>query len=88
FVIGGAVAVCSGFIMFGVGWPTRMANLRYSAFTFLLLLVPLAAGVTLMLASRVQFPPKELAIALIAFTGWLLVLCAKPGLLHTGTRAK
>lgn len=82
FVISGAVAVCSGFIMFGVGWPARMANLRYRGVTFLLLLVPLVAGVALMFVSNVQFPPKNLATALIVFTGWLLLLCLKPGLLH------
>ena len=86
-VIGGAVAVCSGFIMFGVGWPARMANLRYRGLTFLLLLVPLAAGVALLFASRTQFPPKNLATALIVFTGWLLLLCLKPSLLHAGPKA-
>lgn len=80
FVIAGAFAVCSGFIMFGIGWPARMANLRYRGITFLLLLVPLVSGVALMFASRTQFPPKNLALALIVFTCWLLLLCVQPGL--------
>lgn len=82
FVVAAAVAVCSGFIMFGVGWPARMANPRYRGVTFLFLLIPLAAGVALILASHTQFPPKNVAAALIVFTGWLLLLCLKPGLLE------
>lgn len=81
-VVAGSVAVCSGFIMFGVGWPARMANPRYRGVTFLFLLIPLVAGVAMLLASHIQFPPKNLATALIVFTGWLLLLCLKPGLLE------
>lgn len=84
-VVGGAVAVCSGFIMFGVGWPTRMARLGYRGATFLFLLAPLTAGVALMLAGPTQFAPRGPAIALIVFTGWLLLLCLKPGVLNPGT---
>lgn len=79
-VIAGALAVCSGFILFGVGWPARMANLPYRGITFLLLLVPLVSGVALLFASHTQFPPKNLALALIIFTCWLLLLCVQPGL--------
>lgn len=84
-VIAGAVAVCSGFILFGIGWPARMARLGYRGATFLFLLAPLTAGMAVMLAGPTQLAPREPAIALIVFTGWLLLLCLKPGVLNPGT---
>jgi hypothetical protein len=85
-VIGGACLLASGFVMFAVGWRGRYPERAYRGATFALLLVPLAAWAKLMI-SPIQFPPTYLAVALSAFTVWLLLLCAWPELLETPTPA-
>jgi hypothetical protein len=84
FIIGAAIVLASGFVMFAIGWPARLANLAYRCTTFFLLLLPLAVGVTLLMAARTPIPSRGLPIAIVLFTCWLLLLCVKPALLNPG----
>ena len=81
-VLGAAILLGTGFIMFSLGWPKRFVSLTFKYATFIFLLCPLVVGCILIHASRVQFPPIELAIVLVTFTLWLLLLCIKPCLLE------
>jgi len=80
-VLGAGILLGTGFIMFSLGWPKRFASLTFRYTTFIFLLCPFVVGCILIRASRTQFPPVELAIALVTFTLWLLLLCIKPNLL-------
>jgi hypothetical protein len=81
-VLGAAILLAAGFIMFSLGWPKRFVSLTFRYATFMLLFCPLVVGCILVHASRAQFPPVELVIVLVAFTSWLLLLCIKPSLLE------
>jgi hypothetical protein len=81
-VLGAAILLATGFIMFSLGWPRRFVSLTFKCATCVFLLCPLVVGCMLIHASRVQFPPVEIAIGLVAFTLWLLLLCIKPTLLE------
>jgi len=77
-VFGAALALGAGFAMFALGWRSaRMDSRAYRRATMLLLLVPLATGVALALANRMQLPITGFAVALVVFTTWLQVLCVK-----------
>ncbi len=82
-IIGAALIFSSGFMLFAGGWRGRMANLGYRCATSVLLLPPIAAGLALMSVGRGSSLSKELAIVLIAFAGWLLLLCWRPVLLRS-----
>jgi hypothetical protein len=81
-VVGIGALFGTGFVMFSLGWPKRFANLNFRCATFLFLLFSLVVGCVLIQASRTQFPPVGLAIVLVAFISWLLLLCIKPNLLE------
>jgi hypothetical protein len=81
-ILGVAILLGAGFIMFSLGWPKRFVSLAFKYLNFIFLLCPLIAGCILIHASRVQFPPFVLAIAFVSFTLWLLLLCIKPSLLE------
>jgi hypothetical protein len=81
---GVGLVFASGYIMFAIGWQARFARLPFRAINAVLLLLPFTAQVMIIRLHRFPILPSYAAVSVVLFTAWLMLLCAKPGLLAIG----